>query len=164
MQFRRMAVCHPPQLPNYAKLTFDMQMLAGCDYLQSIQGIGIKTAHTLLRRHKTVEKVRVLISCSLALLTNFQLLQAIRLDGALVVPNHYAASFAQAELAFIYQRVFDPRTKRLVTLNDVPDEGLTKEDERWIGLYVFPQSGCRGLTLCEWQGFGTKHRAGTSIG
>jgi 5'-3' exonuclease len=34
-----------------------LQILAGCDYLDSIPGIGIKTAHKLLRKHKTVEKV-----------------------------------------------------------------------------------------------------------
>ena len=34
-----------------------LQMLSGCDYLPSIPGVGLKTAHRLLRRHKTVEKV-----------------------------------------------------------------------------------------------------------
>lgn len=33
------------------------QMLSGCDYLPSIPGIGLKKAHGLLRRFKTVEKV-----------------------------------------------------------------------------------------------------------
>lgn len=33
-----------------------IQILAGCDYLDSIPGIGIKTAHKLLRKHKSVEK------------------------------------------------------------------------------------------------------------
>ena len=33
------------------------QMLSGCDYLPSIPGIGIKTAHKMLRRYKTVERV-----------------------------------------------------------------------------------------------------------
>lgn len=33
------------------------QILSGCDYIDSINGIGIKTAHKLLRKYKTVEKV-----------------------------------------------------------------------------------------------------------
>lgn len=50
------------------------------------------------------------------------------------VPDDYAAKFAQAELAFIHQRVFDPTTKRLIPLNDFPERGLQEEDEKWIGL------------------------------
>jgi exonuclease-1 len=32
-------------------------MLSGCDYLPSIPGIGLKKAHRMLRKYKTVEKV-----------------------------------------------------------------------------------------------------------
>ncbi len=63
-----------------------------------------------------------------------QLLQAVQLDGALPVPPNYTASFAQAELAFIHQRVFDPISKRLVPLNDFPEGGLQDQDKAWIGL------------------------------
>lgn len=93
-------------------------MLSGCDYLDSIPGVGLKTAHRLLRRHKTVEKV----------------VQMIRLEGTLNVPTGYIQSFAQAELAFIHQRVFDPASKRLIPLNDFPEGGLSEEDEKWVGL------------------------------
>ena len=34
-------------------------MLSGCDYLPSLPGVGIKTAHKLLRRFRTVEKVSI---------------------------------------------------------------------------------------------------------
>lgn len=34
-----------------------MAMLSGCDYLPSIPGIGLKKAHRMLRRYKTVDKV-----------------------------------------------------------------------------------------------------------
>lgn len=94
------------------------QMLSGCDYLDSIPGVGLKTAHRLLRRHKTVEKV----------------VQMIRLEGTLNVPTGYIQSFAQAELAFLHQRVFDPATKRLIPLNDFPEGGLSEEDQKWVGL------------------------------
>ena len=52
------------------------------------------------------------------------------------VPLDYAASFAQAELAFIHQRVFDPTSKRVIPLNDFPKGGLSEKDEAWIGLYL----------------------------
>ncbi|WRT66840.1 uncharacterized protein IL334_003803 [Kwoniella shivajii] len=97
-----------------------MAMLSGCDYLDSIAGIGLKKAHALMRRFKTVEK----------------LLQHIRLEGSMTIPQDYLASFAQAELAFIHQRVYCPQQCRLVPLNDFPEGGLGDSDERWIGLDV----------------------------
>ncbi|WOO78467.1 Exonuclease 1 [Vanrija pseudolonga] len=97
-----------------------MAMLSGCDYLPSIPGIGLKKAHRMLRRYKTVEK----------------LLQAIRLDGSHNIPSGYSEAFAQAELAFLYQRVFCPEKKCLVPLSDFPEAGLAGEDEKWIGLDV----------------------------
>jgi exonuclease-1 len=103
-------------------------MLSGCDYLDSIPGIGLKTAHRLLRRHKTVEKV----------------VQMIKLEGTLHVPNNYIQSFAQAELAFIHQRVYDPAIKRLVPLNDFPQGGLKDDDEKWVGLDM-DQEVARGI-------------------
>lgn len=93
-------------------------MLSGCDYLDSIPGIGLKTAHRMLRQHKTVEKV----------------VQMVRLEGTLNVPQGYIQDFAQAELAFIHQRVFDPATKRLIPLNELPESGLSEDDEKWVGL------------------------------
>ncbi|WVF72498.1 hypothetical protein IAT40_007314 [Kwoniella sp. CBS 6097] len=97
-----------------------MAMLSGCDYLDSIPGIGLKTAHRLLRRFNTVEK----------------LLQHVRMEGTLIVPPNYQVDFNQAELAFIHQRVYHPNKRRLVPLNDFPAGGLAADDEKWIGLDV----------------------------
>ncbi|WVR04941.1 hypothetical protein IAU60_001953 [Kwoniella sp. DSM 27419] len=105
-----------------------MAMLSGCDYLDSIPGIGLKTAHRLLRRFNTVEK----------------LLQHIRLEGSLTIPSNYLVDFAQAELAFIHQRVYHPHHCRLVPLNDFPEGGLNDLDEKWIGLDV-EQAVAKGM-------------------
>lgn len=125
VQFRRMAVGadSSPSLLTH-------QMLSGCDYLPSIPGIGLKKAHRMLRRYKTVEKS----------------LQAIRLEGSHTIPPNYLAAFQQAELAFVYQRVFCPEQKRLVPLTDFPDEGLGHDDEKWIGLDVDVEIA-RGMAL-----------------
>ena len=106
-------------------------MLSGCDYLDSIPGIGIKTAHRLLRKHKTVEKV-----CWIYLnapLTS-QLLMNLRLEGAYVVPPDYLVKFAQAELVFLHQRVFDQKLNCLRPLNNFPSGGISAEEEKWVGL------------------------------
>jgi 5'-3' exonuclease len=35
----------------------DMCLFAGCDYLPSIPGLGIKTAYKLIKQHRTFKKV-----------------------------------------------------------------------------------------------------------
>ena len=34
-----------------------MAILSGCDYLESVKGVGIKTAYKLMKKYKTVDKV-----------------------------------------------------------------------------------------------------------
>lgn len=97
-------------------------MLSGCDYLPSIVGIGLKKAHRMLRRLKTVEKV----------------IHSIRLEGAHLVPEGYVEAFNQAELAFLHQRVYCPERKCLVPLHDFPPSGLSSDDQKWVGLDVDP--------------------------
>jgi len=107
-------------------------MLSGCDYLPSIPGIGIKTAHRMLRRFKTVERVSAASLDSKH--ADMQLLQSLRLDGTYTIPPSYQEDFSQAELAFVYQRVYDPAKKELVTLNKLPSAGLAPRDEKWVGV------------------------------
>lgn len=83
----------------------EMAILSGCDYLPSITGLGIKTAHKLMRKYKTVEKV----------------LQYIRLESNMKVPAGYLDAFRVAQLPFLYQRVFDPRSGAVVHLNPLED-------------------------------------------
>ncbi|KAG7095376.1 hypothetical protein E1B28_006133 [Marasmius oreades] len=85
----------------------EMAILSGCDYLPSIPGVGLKTACTMLRKWKTPEQV----------------IRSILLEGKKIVPKGYIQQFRLAEKCFLYQRVYDPETARLVHLNDVPSEG-----------------------------------------
>ena len=99
-----------------------MAILSGCDYLASIPGIGLKTAWSLLRKYKTVEKV----------------IRAIMLEGKKEVPPDYLDSFKLVEKVFLHQRVYDPRTERLVHLTDLPEgEELDGETRESAGRYVF---------------------------
>jgi exonuclease 1 len=93
-------------------------MLSGCDYLASINGLGIKTANKLLRKYRTVEKV----------------LQYIQLETSFKIPRGYLTSFRTAELAFLHQRVFDPNLKKVVPLNPIGNEKeWTEEMKGYIG-------------------------------
>jgi exonuclease 1 len=95
-----------------------MAILSGCDYLPSIPGVGLKTAWTFLRKHRTPENV----------------VRALRLEGKKKVPQGYLEAFMVTEKVFLYQRVYDPLTEMLVNLTQLPpDEALSHADEAFIG-------------------------------
>ncbi|KAH7394022.1 exonuclease-like protein [Phaeosphaeria sp. MPI-PUGE-AT-0046c] len=98
-----------------------MAILSGCDYLPGIGGLGLKTAHRMLRKHKTVDR----------------LVKAAQFDGKLKVPAGFMAAFDQAEKTFMYQWVFCPVAKRLVHLNPLPD-GVDIADMPFLGEEVPP--------------------------
>ncbi|KAG0043997.1 Rad2 nuclease [Gryganskiella cystojenkinii] len=93
-----------------------MCILSGCDYLPSIPGMGLRTAQRLLRRFKTVDKV----------------VRYVRMENpGMKVQSNYEEDFHRADLTFLYARVYDPTTKSMVHLNDVPEElqELVQTDE-----------------------------------
>ncbi|KAF1835379.1 exonuclease-like protein [Decorospora gaudefroyi] len=93
-----------------------MAILSGCDYLSGIGGLGLKTAHRMLRKHKTVDR----------------LVKAAQFDGKLKVPPGFMALFDQAEKTFLYQWVYCPLSKQLVNLTPL-EEGVLVIDMPYIG-------------------------------
>jgi exonuclease 1 len=94
-----------------------MAILSGCDYLPSIPGVGLKTAWSLLRKHKTAEKA----------------IRAVQSEGKKDVPRSYVQSFKLVEKVFLHQRVYDPVTERLVHLTDVLDGVLSDVQDAYVG-------------------------------
>lgn len=95
-----------------------MAILSGCDYLPSIQGVGLKTAWSLLRKYKSVEQV----------------VRALRLEGKKSVPKSYLEAYNLAEKVFLHQRVYCPLDERLVKLTDIPPEvEWGEKEESFIG-------------------------------
>lgn len=93
-----------------------MAILSGCDYLPGIGGLGLKTAHRMLRKHKTVDR----------------LVKAALFDGKLKVPAGFMMDFDQAEKTFLYQWVFCPIENRLVNLTPLAD-GINIADMPYLG-------------------------------
>lgn len=93
--------------PSFLNFTLDMFrqtcMLAGCDYLPPIQGLGIKKAAKFMAQYRNIDKV-------------FKFLRISHPHG-IQLPNGFEEQFKQAELTFRYQRVFDHTTNKVVTLN-----------------------------------------------
>ncbi|RAL64700.1 hypothetical protein DID88_001732 [Monilinia fructigena] len=99
-----------------------MAILSGCDYLASMNNLGLKTAYRLVRKYKTIEKV----------------VRMIQFDGKLHVPKNYLESFYQAEFTFLHQRVFCPKSLTLV-LHTEPSLPLTEDQTQFIGHEVSPE-------------------------
>lgn len=93
-----------------------MAILSGCDYLPSINKMGLKTAYRYVRKYKTAEKV----------------LRMLQFEGQLSIPAGYLEKYQHAELTFLHHRVFCPITKKLVFLTDL-EPGTREDDLPFIG-------------------------------
>ncbi|KAI0032416.1 PIN domain-like protein [Vararia minispora EC-137] len=110
-----------------------MAILSGCDYLPSVNGVGLKTALKLLRKHRTLDGA----------------IRGLRLDGKYSIPREYAEAAKRAELVFLHQRVFDPVQQRLVHLAP-RDDGMKHMSE---SARVAVTVRCRPCSHV-WQGLG----------
>ena len=93
-----------------------MAILSGCDYLASINRMGLKSAYRLVRKHKTIEKI----------------LRMLSFDGQFHVPQGYLEAFYKAELTFLHQRVFCPLKKDIVMMTEIQADAQP-EDFSFIG-------------------------------
>ncbi|CEJ57064.1 hypothetical protein PMG11_05772 [Penicillium brasilianum] len=112
--------CREVSLVGWSDADFRrMCILSGCDYLANIPKMGLKTAYRSIRKHRTVEKT----------------LRMLQFENHLQVPADYLAKFQQAELTFLYQRVYCPNAKKLVTLTP-PEDGINLDELPFIGADV----------------------------
>ena len=110
-------LCKDISLTSWSDAMFRrMAILSGCDYLTNIDKMGLKTAYRFVRKHKEAEKT----------------IHMIQFEGKLVVPVDYATQFQQAEMTFLYHRVFSPIDQKLVFLNEVP-RGMKIEEMPYLG-------------------------------
>ncbi|KAL0939573.1 exo1 protein [Colletotrichum truncatum] len=120
---RDFCACREVSLTGWTDTDFRrMAILSGCDYLEGINNMGLKTAYRMLRKHKTPER----------------LIRMIQFEGKHRVSENYLPRFFQAELTFIHQRVYCPTKKQMVCLTE-PEEGKGVEDMPFIGAYVEPE-------------------------
>ena len=84
-----------------------MCVMAGCDFLKQLPGIGIKKAHAHIRRTRDFMRA----------------LRALRFDGV-VAPKGYEIKFQRALWTFRHQRVYCPRRRELVHVTEIPGGSL----------------------------------------
>lgn len=80
-----------------------MCVMAGCDFVKALPGIGIKRAHAQIRRTRDFHRA----------------LRALRFDGV-QIPSGYEISVQRALWTFRHQRVFCPRRREIVHLTEPP--------------------------------------------
>ncbi|KAA8519582.1 hypothetical protein F0562_013794 [Nyssa sinensis] len=76
------------------QMLLEMCILSGCDYLQSLPGMGLKRAHALMKKFKSYDKV----------------IKHLKYSTVAVSPS-YEESFKKAILTFQHQRVYDSITE-----------------------------------------------------
>ena len=87
-----------------------MCVMAGCDFVKALPGIGIKKAHTHIRRTRNIVKA----------------MRALKFDG-IPFPPGYDAKVQRALWTFKYQRVYCPRQNQVVHLHTLPEGGLEND-------------------------------------
>jgi exonuclease 1 len=116
------ASCRDLKLAGFTDADFrHMAILSGCDYLASINKVGLKTAHTYVRRYKNIEKI----------------LRMLQFEQKFIVPNGYLEQFYEAERTFLHHRVFCPSEKKLILFTDLED-GMKEEGMLYLGADVIP--------------------------
>ncbi|KAG7661529.1 EXO1 [[Candida] subhashii] len=94
-----------PYLSTYTQEQLRLvAMLSGCDYTKGVAGIGMKGAFTYVRKYNNLEKVLI----------------ALRADGK-KIPAEFREEVQKANLAFQFQKVFNPEVQELRTLNEYPE-------------------------------------------
>ncbi|KAF4360670.1 hypothetical protein G4B88_010665 [Cannabis sativa] len=121
VQFQQSKLQHNKDL-SFAGFTkqmiLEMCILSGCDYLQSLPGMGLKRAHALIKRFTTYDKVIKHLRYSIS-----------------SVPPLYEESFKKALLTFQHQRVYDPITENIVHLCAISEN--IEDDGDFLGPYPF---------------------------
>lgn len=120
---RDFCACREVSFTGWTDAQFrQMAIFSGCDYLDSINSLGLKTAHRMMRKHKTPERV----------------IRMLRFDGKYRVPTDYLTLFDQAEKTFLYSWVFCPKANELVHFTE-PGSDIKVEELPFIGPSMEPE-------------------------
>lgn len=79
-------------------------ILSGCDYTKGIPGVGLKTAFNIVQKLGSLDKI----------------VASFRADNK-TIPDDFMEEAVRADLAFQFQKIFDPENRQLLTLNPYPE-------------------------------------------
>ncbi|XP_078439566.1 5'-3' exonuclease family protein isoform X2 [Wolffia australiana] len=104
-----------------------MCVLAGCDFLPSVPGIGIKRAYSLVSKHRNIDLA----------------LSALSTEKGSLMPEDYCCSFKKAIAIFSHARIYDFKSKQVKSMRPLPDEILQalNDDLDFLGPELSPEIG-----------------------
>ncbi|XP_045808038.1 exonuclease 1 [Trifolium pratense] len=108
------AVSCKPSFRNFdMKLFTGMCVLAGCDFLSSVPGIGVARAHALVSKYQNIDRI----------------LSVLKFEKGDQMPEDYAKSFNDALAVFQHARIYDINTKELKHMKPLPENFLESLNE-----------------------------------
>ncbi|XP_011072989.1 exonuclease 1 isoform X2 [Sesamum indicum] len=108
------AVGHVPSFKNFDRELFTgMCVMAGCDFLPSVPGIGIAKAYNLVAKYRNLARV----------------LSVLKFEKGKLMPEDYETAFKEAVAVFQHARVYDIVSKQLKPLKPLPAELLQYQNE-----------------------------------
>ncbi|VVA92974.1 unnamed protein product [Arabis nemorensis] len=119
-----------------SQMLLEMCILSGCDYLQSLPGMGLKRAHSLITKFRSYDRVIKHLKYS-----------------TVSVPPLYEESFKKAMLTFKHQRVYNPKTEAIIHLSDISEDlGEDSDFEHMLfdsltSFTSMPQHIAKGIAL-----------------
>ncbi|KAJ9676858.1 hypothetical protein PVL29_022054 [Vitis rotundifolia] len=107
------SVARVPSFQNFDKELFTgMCVLAGCDFLPSVPGIGIARAYSLVAKYRNLDRV----------------LSVLKFEKRNQMPEDYTKSFREAVAVFQHARIYDADTKRVQHMKPLTDDLLQSLD------------------------------------
>ncbi|XP_059644515.1 exonuclease 1 [Cornus florida] len=98
-----------PSFQDFDKELFTgMCVLAGCDFLPSVPGIGIAKAYSLVSKYRNIDRV----------------LSILKFQKGNQMPEDYSKSFREAVAVFQHARIYDADSKQLKHLKPLPENLL----------------------------------------
>ncbi|KAG8483159.1 hypothetical protein CXB51_022136 [Gossypium anomalum] len=90
-----------------------MCVLAGCDFLPSVPGIGIVKAHSLVSKYQNLDRV----------------LSVLKIEKGSQMPEDYTKSFKEALAVFQHARIYDAEIRELKHIKPLTEQLLQYLDE-----------------------------------
>ncbi|XP_071717457.1 exonuclease 1 [Rutidosis leptorrhynchoides] len=97
--------CRPSFRHFNKELFTGMCIIAGCDFLPSVPGIGIAKAHALVTKYLNLDRA----------------LSVLKYEKGNQMPEDYFKSFKEAFAVFLHARIYDVASKRLKHLTPLPE-------------------------------------------
>ncbi|KAM6592463.1 hypothetical protein CsatA_000166 [Cannabis sativa] len=102
-----------PSFQNFDKeLLTGMCVLAGCDFLPSVPGIGIAKSYAIVSKYRNLDRV----------------LSVLKLEKGSQMPEDYPKSFREAVAVFQHAQIYDVDMKMLKHMKPLPEKLLQSLD------------------------------------